>query len=144
MREDWCALPLLDDDRRAIVSGVRSRHIVDLSKAVTAQRELIGHSTHSIFSSVERKLARMRVFRRTVRNDHLGDREAVEDRANLPIVVVGDSRQRDTLAVVERCMEKPLNRSCKDGRVHVHLPMCIFHFCHSMTFPSILKLTPSG
>ena len=85
------------------MSGVRSRHIVDLSKAVAAQRELIGHSTHSIFSSVERKLARMRVFRRTVRNDHLGDREAVEDRANLPIVVVGDSTERNALAMAECC-----------------------------------------
>lgn len=97
---------------------------------------------HSYNSHVERMFPWVRVLRRTIRDDHLSEGEAIENRPYIPVVVVSDSRKRNSLSMVERCYlrESP----CPMVRLFLDLPMCIFHFCHSNSWPSILKLTPSG
>ena len=86
----------------------------------------------------------MRVFRCAIWHYHLRQRQSVEERADLAIVVIRDSRDCDPLSEVECCT---LRTQCHERGMYIanaHAPMCIFHFCHSSSCPSILKLTPSG
>lgn len=93
---------------------------------------------------IEGEFPGMRGFGSTVRNNHLGKRESIDDRPDLAIIIICDRGKRNAFPMCESCRstgDVKRVQLCKPRR---YSPMCIFQFCHSKTCPSILKLTPSG
>lgn len=80
----------------------RVQRTVDSSKAVTSESKRVGHHTETVFSDVERELARVGPFGSGVGNDHLGERSTVHDgtEAVLLLVKVLERVENDTLAVL--------------------------------------------
>ena len=91
-----------------VQEGNEAYQIVDRSKAIASQRQLVSHGTHSIFapedlvivrpsnhnvgvhSHIERVFPGVWMLGRTIRDHHLGKGQAVEDRTDCAIVVVCD------------------------------------------------------
>jgi hypothetical protein len=88
------------------------------SQAITAKGKLVGLGAHPIFASVQESIlfntpcidddlhvkskpSRMRIFRRSIGNQHLSQRETIKYRPKFTVVVVNNSRQRNTLPVTE-------------------------------------------
>jgi len=135
---------------------------VNLTQAVTPESKFVGLSSHAVFAAAEThckrmvlcgrlsnahiksKLPRMRVFGCAVRHDHLRERETVKQWAQEAIVVVRDRRERNPLTMIKSYVSPQILAGCRSSGSAERPPMCIFHFCHSSTWPSTLKLTPSG
>lgn len=85
------------------------------------------------------------MFRSSVGHNHLRQGQTIEDGPNDTIIVVSHCGEDYALSMMESCRTVPMQY-----QLHVirsergHKPMCIFHFCHSSSFPLTLKLTPSG
>lgn len=97
-------------------SGVGAYQIVNLTKAVTPDGQLIRLSTHTVLAAmgtlsahrfllgsgnahIKGKFSRMRMLGRAVRHDHLRERQTVEKWAQDAIIVVRDRRKRNPLTV---------------------------------------------
>jgi len=69
--------------------------ILDGSLAVTACLQRVGHQTHAILANIECMLPVVRKIRIAVRDDHLGNTEAIEHHAASLLVHVVDRHIRD-------------------------------------------------
>ena len=95
-----------------------SIHVVDGTLAVAAQRQTVRHVAASILAQVERVFTLMRVLRVSVGNHHLGERQTVEHRADVALVIICDVIEHDTLAVVEANVDVPV-LPVDDASVHL-------------------------
>lgn len=99
---------ILQDGARASSVNKGSIHVVDGALAVTSQRQTVGHVATTVLTQVEGMLALVRMLRITVRDHHFCQRETVEDRTDVSLVIESDVVQNDTLAVVEANVDAPL------------------------------------
>lgn len=67
--------------------------------AVASQGERVGHVAAAILPKVEGVFPLVRMFWIAVRYDHLRQRQTPKDRSNSTVVVEGDVRQDETLAI---------------------------------------------
>jgi hypothetical protein len=84
------AYSILDENGFATVTNVCPGHVCDSTQAIAAKRQLHRHLADAVFADIEGKLARMRVDRLSIRNNHLRERHAIEKRAKFAVVVVCD------------------------------------------------------
>lgn len=99
---------VLDDGRCTGAVDERCVHIMDGPLAVAPQRQAIGHVATSILSEIKGMFPLVRVFRVAVWDHHLCQRETVEDRTNMALVVECDVVQNNSLAVVKADMDIPV------------------------------------
>jgi hypothetical protein len=81
----------------------------DATQAVATESKRVGKSTNSVLSGVESVLAVVREGGLAIRNDHLGDRKTVKERASSVLaVIVGYVGEDETLTVAESNVELPI------------------------------------
>jgi hypothetical protein len=99
---------ILDSGRSTSAVDEVSVHVVDSTLAVASQAQAVGHVATTVLAQIEGMLPLMRVFRVTVRDHHLRERQAPEDGSLSALIIEGDVAQDDTLTVVEANMNLPL------------------------------------
>ncbi len=100
---------VVDHPRLAVLGRERGVEVADLADAVAAERERLRHAAEAPLPRVERVLPAVHRARIAVRDHHLADRRAVQDRPQASVVVVvRDLVQHETLERVERDAELPL------------------------------------
>lgn len=83
-------------------------HIVNRALAVAAQGETVGHVSTAILTQIKRVFPLVRVFRVSIWNNHLRERQTVEHRSNGSLVVESDVVQHNAFTVVEANMDIPV------------------------------------
>ena len=82
--------------------------VVDLTKAVAAEGQRIGHASEPPFTRVERALPPVHRTGVPVGHHHLADGRAVDERTHLAAVLVADGREDETLERVHAHPQRPL------------------------------------
>ena len=82
--------------------------IADLAEAIAAELETIGERSHAVLALVERILPPVRRRGIAVRDDHLRERRAVQDRPDATAVLVADGVKDETLTGSEADPQSPL------------------------------------
>jgi len=85
-----------------------SIHVMDSTLAITTQRQAVGHISSTILAKIESMFSLMRVLGIAVRNHHLRQRQSVENRPDIALVVVCDVVEHNPFLVVESNVEVPV------------------------------------
>ncbi|EEQ41672.1 hypothetical protein CLUG_05799 [Clavispora lusitaniae ATCC 42720] len=107
--------------------GEMSIHVVDHTLTVTSKSKRVGTVSRTILTNVQSMLSLVREVRTTVRHNHLRQRDSVEERSDVTMVVVGHVRQNNTLSVVEANVEAEVGPF---HNVAVHLERHTFWLGH--------------
>src|SRR5262249_43606455 len=95
-------------ERLALRVGADRIQAANLPEAGAAERQRVGQHAHAVLALVEGILAPVRRTWIAVGNDHLGERGAVENRAQASLVLVGDRVKHETLTRCEADAQAPL------------------------------------
>ncbi|MNS12131.1 hypothetical protein D3C72_436890 [compost metagenome] len=96
------------DKSFALIIDRRHIEITNRPQAVAAQFQLVGQTTEPVFAAVERAFPVMIELVVRIRNAHVGDTGAVEDRAHDIAVLVAQLVQNQTLTRREADAELPV------------------------------------
>ena len=105
-------------DRHRLAGGVGDDgvEVDDLAEAVAAARERRGGDADAVLAAVEGVLPVVARARIAVGHDHLGERGAVQDRAQPPAVLVADLVEHEALARREADVHLPALPRAARGR----------------------------
>lgn len=85
-----------------------SVHIVNNTFTIASKRKTIRHTTSTVFPEVKGMLPVMGILRVPVRDDHLRQRQTVENASFIALVVVRDIIQNNAFPIVEANMNFPV------------------------------------
>ncbi len=97
---------MLDGDRVPVAVHKVCIQVVDHTFAVAAKSQRVSHVSGTILADIQGVLSLVWVVRIAVRNNHLRERDPVEKRAYIAVIVVPDVRENNSLPVVEANMHR--------------------------------------